>query len=90
MDSEFVTIERDTTGEIVFIDYYIDEADARAAAMSAAMTYATGGPNPRAAVEIEVQQLFVGDHAHLPPEPLVAYSVERGTTVSSPRSRFSR
>ena len=90
MEAEFVTIERDATGEIVFIDYYIDEADARTAAMSAAMTYATGGPNPRVAVEIEVQQLFVGDHAHLRPKPLVDYSVERGTTVSSPHSRFDR
>lgn len=90
MDSEFVTIERDATGDIVFIDYYLDETDARAAAMGAAMTYATGGPNPRDAVEIEVQQLFVGASAHLPPKPLVAYSVERGTTVSSPRSRFER
>ena len=90
MGSEFVTLERDATGEIVFIDHYLTDIDACEAAIGTAIAYANGTPNPRAAVEIEVEQVFFGDEAHLSPAPLVAYSIEQGAAVSSPRSRFAR
>jgi hypothetical protein len=90
MDCEYVVVERDATGDVVFVHHFLDELPACEAAMAYAIDYARGADPTNRTVELEVLRVFVGEHTGREPEPIVAFSVERGATVSSSRSRFAR